>query len=106
MQNCNDALGMPCFAVALVLIVLSLSLDCEGAPEVKDHLSDVKIDKRIAIVPAEAGLNRAMISVVRHPDGTIYLNTQTQEKLYKSDDNGQTWTPVPVHRMPASKTSR
>ena len=59
-----------------------------------DHRYTVKIDKTIEVVPPGT-LTRAMMSMVRHPDQTIYLNTQTGP-LYKSNDDGKTWIPQPV----------
>ena len=55
---------------------------------------EIEIDDEIEIV-APGVLTRTMMSVARHPDGAIYLNTQTGP-LYKSINNGRTWTPVPV----------
>lgn len=51
-------------------------------------------DDEIEIVPP-GRLSRSMMSMARHPDGSIYLNTQSGP-LYKSSDNGRTWTAVPV----------
>ena len=85
-QQANGA-----FATTLLLCLSSL---LNPALADDDHRVDVKIDKRITIVPPGT-LTRAMMSMVRHPDGAIFLNTQTGP-LYKSTDNGQTWTPVPV----------
>ncbi len=58
------------------------------------HQAEVEIEKRVEIVPGGV-LRRAMMSLVRHPSGAIYLNTQTGP-LYESTDDGETWTPVPV----------
>ena len=55
---------------------------------------DVEVGRRIQIV-APGKLTRAMMSIVRHPDGTIYLNTQTGP-LYKSTDDGESWSPQPI----------
>ena len=57
----------------------------------------IVVDNELEIVPPGV-LSRSMMSMARHPDGAIFLNTQTGP-LYKSDDNGGTWTPMPV-RMP------
>ncbi len=54
----------------------------------------IAVDDEIEIVPSGI-LNRSMMSMARHPDGSIYLNTQSGP-LYKSHDNGRTWTAVPV----------
>ncbi len=61
-----------------------------------DHRVKVKIDRREVVVPADAKLDRAMLGMVRAPDGTIWLNTQTQQVLLKSTDEGRTWTTLPV----------
>ncbi|MCH7688023.1 MAG: hypothetical protein IH899_15320, partial [Planctomycetes bacterium] len=85
-QKANGAFG------ATLLLCLSSLLNPALAGD--DHRVDVKIDKRITVVPPGT-LTRAMMSMVRHPDGAIFLNTQTGP-LYKSSDNGQSWTPVSV----------
>jgi len=61
-----------------------------------DHRVEVKVDKKVIIAPApaEGSKARGMMSMVRHPDGSIYLNMQNV--LFQSADNGQTWTTVPV----------
>ena len=105
MRNQNDGWAAGNVALLLAMFALSWLPDCSGEPpeakapppEVKDHRVEVKIDKQITIVSRDAGLRRAMMSMVCHPDGSIYLNTQTQETLYRSTDNGQTWTPLPVN---------
>ncbi len=61
-----------------------------------DHRVDVKTDRRVTIVPPGSGLKRAMLGMVRHPDGSILLNLQTQPMLLRSRDNGKNWTRVPV----------
>ena len=61
-----------------------------------DHRIDVKIDRRVTIVPPGSGLKRAMLGMVRHPDGSIFLNLQTQPVLLTSRDNGKNWTRLPV----------
>jgi len=60
----------------------------------------ITIEGEATIVAPETGLGRAMLGIVRHPDGTIYVNPQTQPCLYKSADNGETWAAVPVN-LPA-----
>ena len=100
MRNQNDRLRMRRVVLVLGLVVSCLSLCSQGsaggtAPsEVTDHRVEFKIDKRVVIAPEKLGVSRAMMSMVRHPDGTIFLNTQN--KLFKSCDNGQTWPVVPV----------
>ncbi|MAV38451.1 MAG: hypothetical protein CMJ59_23690 [Planctomycetaceae bacterium] len=61
-----------------------------------NHRFDVKIDRRVTVVPPGSGLKRAMLGMVRHPDGSILLNLQTQPVLLRSRDNGKNWTRVPL----------
>ena len=60
-----------------------------------DHRTELKIDKVTSIIPPGTDLNRAMLSMVRHPANTIFINTQDLG-LYSSSDDGETWTHVPV----------
>ena len=62
----------------------------------------VKIDKQVSIVEpsSETGLAHEMLGMVRHPDGTILLRTQTQGFL-TSSDLGETWKSLPVD-LPAT----
>ena len=84
----------PRFAITLT-IALSL-FACSTAAEPSDAAPAViKIDGDVDVVPPGVGI-RKMLGMVRHPDGSIFLNTQHQELLFKSIDDGQTWTPVPV----------
>ncbi len=63
---------------------------------VDDHRVVLKVDRKTMIAPAGTP-KRGMMSMLRHPDTTIYLNFQTQSPtLYKSGDNGESWTAVPV----------
>jgi len=61
----------------------------------------VTIEKETTVVPLSTGLKRAMLGVVRHPDGSIYVNPQTHACLYKSTDSGETWARVQVS-LPAT----
>jgi len=85
--------------VSMFIMVLSICVGCGEmiVEDVEDHRIEVKIDGRVNIVPGSD--TRAMLGMVRHPDGTIYLNTQNQG-LYKSTDNGKTWTASPVNFDP------
>ena len=75
------------------------------AAGIDDDRVNVKIDRRVAIVPPTKGFDRAMLGLVRHPDGTIFVNTQTLG-LYKSSDNGKTWTASPVNFDPSVPTGQ
>ena len=81
------------FIMALLLCVGCGSMIASGND---DHHVNVKIDRRAAIVRPTKGFGRAMLGMVRHPDGTIFVNTQTLG-LYTSSDNGRTWKPSPVN---------
>ena len=102
MQNQNNCSAMRNFALLLAMFALSLFLGCSAEPpdvkapppEVTDHRVEVEIDKTVVIAPPGSGESREMMSMVRHPDGSIFLNAQSV--LFKSRDNGQTWAPVPV----------
>ena len=83
----------------LILVTLLFCTACNmslAADSIADHRVNVKIDGRITIVRPTKGFERAMLGMVRHPDGTIFVNTQTLG-LYKSSDNGKTWTASPVN---------
>ena len=81
------------FGTTLLLCLFSL---VNPALAGDDHRVEFKIDKRITIV-APGKLTRAMMSMVRHPDGAIFLNAQFDPpKLLKSVDNGETWKTVSV----------
>ena len=58
------------------LLMLCLSDGMHPALAGNDHAVQVKIDQRVTVVPPGV-LTRAMMSAVRHPDGAIWLNTQT-----------------------------
>ena len=69
------------------------------APESLDpQRVTLKIDRQTTIVEAspESGLGHEMLGLVRVPDGTLFLRTQTQGML-TSADAGETWQPLPVH---------
>ena len=57
----------------------------------------IKIDKHVSVVEPspETGLTHEMLGMVRHPDGTIFLRTQTQGFL-STGDLGETWQRLPV----------
>ena len=103
MESHRNSLAMRKTLLALTLVVLYLFLGCEAQPpEIKDHRVKVKIDKTVVITregpsvyeATGSGVSRSMMSMVHHPDGSIFLNTKNV--LFKSTDNAQTWTPVPL----------
>ena len=57
----------------------------------------VKIDKQVSVIEPskETGLTHEMLGMVRHPEGKIFLRTQTQGFL-TSLDRGETWARLPV----------
>ena len=61
-----------------------------------DHRIDIRIGRQATIVPPGSALKRAMLGMVQHPDGTIFLNLQTQPVLLTSRDNGKTWARLPI----------
>ncbi len=76
---------------------LCLAFSVLPAFGVDDHRVDMKIDHYVDILPT--GPPAGMMKMVRHPDGTIYLNTQSFDStraLLKSSDAGQTWQAVTV----------
>ena len=77
------------------VVLLAWGASCaptEFAPRAK-----VEIEAEVMVDPVESGLERSMLGMVTHPDGSIYLNTQTQQRLYKSTDQGRSWTRLPVN---------
>ncbi len=64
----------------------------------------VKIDREVSVVEPsrETGLAHEMLGMVRHPDGTIFVSTETQGTdaalgLFKSTDVGETWEALRVN---------
>ena len=55
---------------------------------------ELVLDDEVEIVPPGV-LTRSMMSMARHPDGSIWLNTQSGP-LYCSGDEGRTWMAVSV----------
>ncbi len=62
-------------------------------PRVEDHRVRVEIEGEVEIVPPGSGQGRGMLGIVRHPDGSIFVNTQTRG-LVRSTDNGRTWEAI------------
>ena len=65
--------------------------------KIADHRVVIKIDQTVTIVPlSEKFHGNVQMNMVRHPDGTIYLNGKDRG-LIKSVDNGQTWISLPLN---------
>ncbi len=77
--------------------VFLLALGASCAPTEVAPGAKVEIEAEVMVDPVESGLERSMLGMVTHPDGSIYLNTQTQQRLYKSTDQGRSWTRLPVN---------
>ena len=92
---------VPCRVFQCVMVSFLGLTACPVQAE-DNHPINVVIDKETTIVPAADNFKRAMMSMIRHPDGSIYLNTQTQAVLYRSVDHGATWETVAVH-LPATE---
>ena len=99
-MNVNTMNIAPCRVFQCVMISFLGLTACSVQAE-NNHRINVVIDKETTIVPAADNFERAMMSMVRHPDGSIYLNTQTQAVLYRSVDHGATWETVAI-RLPAT----
>ena len=79
-----------------VLLALLVVLGAAGAgcrPRAEDHRVRVEIEGEVEIVPPGSGQGRGMLGIVRHPDGSIFVNTQTRG-LVRSTDNGRTWEAI------------
>ena len=70
----------------------------------------VKIDKEVNVIKPskETGLAHEMLGMVLHPDGTIFVSTETQGTdsalgLLKSTDRGETWEPLRVNLADAPR---
>ena len=81
---------------SVVLTALFAVLCAAGAgcgPRAEDHRVRVEIEGEVEIVPPGSGQGRGMLGIVRHPDGSIFVNTQTRG-LVRSTDNGRTWQAI------------
>ncbi len=93
------------YAVVLGLIAaLSIACGSDRAPG-DDHRVRVEIEGEVEIVPPGSGQGRGMLGIVRHPDRSIFVNTQTRG-LVKSTDNGRTWEALEAARAFALGVTR
>ncbi len=84
------------FLPILCVATSCLSWTTSSGPGVDDHRVELKIDNKSIVAPA-GSVTRGMMSMVRHLDGTIFLNAQARSpKLYKSSDKGEAWSAIPV----------
>lgn len=65
----------------------------------------MKLEQSLDIVPTGARLGRGMLGIVRHPDASIFVNTQAF-RLAKSTDSGKTWAAVPAENVFALGVTR
>lgn len=90
---------------SIALLGLGLVTICDLVESADLSQVKIKLEHTVEIVPTGTGLGRGMLGVVRHPDGSIFVNTQSFG-LAKSTDAGQTWTAVPAENAFALGVSR
>ena len=81
------------FGVILGLIATLAAAGAGCRDRGEDHRVRVEIEGEVEIVPPGSGQGRGMLGIVRHPDGSIFVNTQTRG-LVRSTDNGRTWEAI------------
>ena len=77
----------------IAVLVLARTFTLLVSSAVDDHRIRVKTGKVVQILPV--GRSPSMMKMLRHPDGSIYLNTQSTDSsrsLARSDDDGATWS--------------
>ena len=85
----------------IAILVLARTLTPLLSSGVDDHRIRVQAGKVVQILPV--GRSPSMMKMVRHPDGSIYLNTQSTDSsrsLVRSRDDGRTWTILPIRFSP------
>ena len=86
-----------CGEVVPIALLVGLTCNAPPASGISDHRVEMKIDQSVDILPA--GSPPGMMKMVRAPDGSIYLNTQSsvaRRALLESTDGGNTWSPFLV----------
>ena len=99
---------IPVSVESVVLAALFVVLAAAGAgcrDRVEDHRVRVEIEGEVEIVPPGSGQGRGMLGIIRHPDGSIFVNTQTRG-LVRSTDNGRTWEAIEAENAFALGVSR
>ena len=80
-----------------ILVCFSACAPPAVRPTLDPERVTIKIDREVSVVEPslDTGLTHEMLGLVRHPDGTIFLRTQTQGFL-TSNDGGETWSGLSV----------
>ena len=90
-----------------VLVCISACAPPAVEPKLDPARVTIKIDREVSVIDPspETGLTHEMLGMVRHPEGKIFLRTQTQGFL-TSLDRGETWARLPVDftRAPDKQT--
>ncbi len=87
------------FPVVVFLLGMGPACHPEAEPhDAPDHRVKIKLGKSLQMLPV--GRSAGMMKLLRHPDGTLYLNTQSADLsrgLAKSTDGGETWSVHPLN---------
>ena len=79
--------------IHLLIYAVSISLSLVRADQ---PAYEITIEETVDISDMAGG----MMNLLRHPDGTLWLNIQSGDlakTLVHSSDEGKTWKPVPIH---------
>ena len=85
----------------IAILILARTFTPLLSSALDDHRIRVQTGKVVQILPV--GRGPSMMKMVRHPDGSIYLNTQSTDSsrsLVRSRDDGRTWTILPIRFSP------